>query len=83
MFNFFGQWVSVFCAAKQLVQHSVNTFQHELLPTNQSWTLLQVLQSPLRNDLAINVVKESVELGVKLSSDFLAGAHSEKHYQYV
>ena len=30
-----------------------------------------------------NVVNDSAERGVKLSSDFLAAAHSEKHYQNV
>ena len=34
-------------------------------------------QSSLRNILAVNVMNDSAERGVKLSSDFLAAAHSE------
>ena len=41
----------------------------------------QAYQPSLRNVFAIDVVNNSAERGVKLSSDFLAAAHSEKHYQ--
>ena len=41
----------------------------------------QAYQPSLRNVLAIDVVNNSAERGVKFSSDFLAAAHSEKHYQ--
>ena len=40
-----------------------------------TWSQSQAYQSSLWNILAVNVVK--------LSSDFLAAAHSEKHYQNV
>ena len=46
-------------------------------------TISSVSVSSLRNILAVNVVKDSAERGVKLSSDFLAAAHSEKHYHNV
>ncbi len=32
---------------------------------------------------ALNVINDIAERGVKLSSDFLAAAKSEGHYQYV
>ena len=48
-----------------------------------TWSQSQAYQSSLRNILAINVVNDSAERGVKLSSDFLAAAHSERHYQNV
>ena len=48
-----------------------------------AWLQSQASQSSLRNILAINVVNDSAERGVKLSSDFLAAVHSEKHYQNV
>ena len=41
----------------------------------------QVYQSSLRNVLAVNVVNDSAERRVKISSNFLTAAHSEKHYQ--
>ena len=49
---------------------------------SQSGSQSQAYQSSLRNILAINVVNDSAG-GVKLRSDFLAAAHSEKHYQNV
>ena len=42
-----------------------------------TWSQSQAYQSSLRNILAVNVVNDSVERGVKLSSDFLAAAHSK------
>ena len=48
-----------------------------------TWSQSQAYQSSLGNILAVNVVNNSAECGVKLSSDFLAAAHSEKHYQNV
>ena len=48
-----------------------------------AWLQSQAYQSSLRNILAINVVNDSAERGVKLSPDFLPAVHSEKHYQNV
>ena len=48
-----------------------------------TWSQSRVYQSSLRNILAVDVVNNSAERGIKLSSDFLAAAHSEKHYQNV
>ena len=48
-----------------------------------TWSQSQACQSSQRNILAVNVVNDSAERGIKLSSDFLAAAHSEKHYQNV
>ena len=52
---------------------------HDQIDDVDTWSQSQT--SSLRNILAVNVVKDSAERGVKLSSDFLAVAHSEKHYQ--
>ena len=48
-----------------------------------TWSQSRAYQSSLRNILAVDVVNNSAERGIKLSSDFLAAAHSEKHYQNV
>ena len=48
-----------------------------------TWSQSQAYQSSLRNVLVVNVVNDSAERRVKLSSDFLTTAHSEKDYQNV
>ena len=48
-----------------------------------TWSQSQEYQPSLKNVLAISVVKDSTERGVKPSSNFLAAVHSEKHYQNV
>lgn len=40
-------------------------------------------QSALKNITAVNVVNDSAERGVKLSSDFLEAARQEEHYQNI
>ena len=46
-----------------------------------TWSQSRACQSSQRNILAVNLVNDSAERGEKLSSDFLAAAHSEKYYQ--
>lgn len=47
------------------------------------WPESEFYKNALINVGAINVVNDSAERGVKLSSDFLAAAHGEEHYQNV
>lgn len=47
------------------------------------WPTCASYQASMINIQALNVVNDSAERGVKLSSDFLATAKSEEHYQNV
>lgn len=47
------------------------------------WPESEFYKNALINVGAINVVNDSAERGVKLSSDFLAAARGEEHYQNV
>ena len=49
----------------------------------QEWTNSTAYQTSWTNVEALNVVNDSAERGVKLSSDFLSAARSEDHYQNV
>ena len=49
----------------------------------ESWTRSDAYQSSLENLRAVNVVNDCAERGVKLSSDFLASAKCEGHYQNI
>ena len=48
-----------------------------------TWSQSRAYQSSLRNILAVDVMNNLAERGIKLSSDFLAAAHFEKHCQNV
>lgn len=43
----------------------------------------EAYKSSLCNVGAVNVVNDAAERGVKLSSDYLSSAKTEKHYQNV
>ena len=49
----------------------------------EDWPLSPAYQSSVVNVGAFNVVNDSAERNVKLSSDFLSAARSERHYQNV
>ena len=49
----------------------------------ESWADSQAYQDSLTNVHSLNVINDSAERGVKLSSDFLSAARSEDHYQNV
>ena len=49
----------------------------------ESWPSDPAYQASKANVLAINVINDCAERGVKLSSDFLSSARSEEHYQNV
>ena len=47
------------------------------------WPSTAAYLSSSANVLALNVINDCAERGVKLSSDFLASASSEQHYQNI
>lgn len=49
----------------------------------ESWADSQAYQDSLTNVHSLNVINDSAERGVKLSTDFLSAARSEDHYQNV
>lgn len=48
-----------------------------------NWPKSAAYQASLNNLQSLNVVNDCAERGVKLSSDFLASARCEEHYQNV
>ena len=49
----------------------------------QAWPGRQSFLEAKAKTIALNVVNDSAERGVKLSSDFLDAARSEEHYQNI
>ena len=49
----------------------------------ESWPVSPAYNSSLANVAAVNVINDFAERGVKLSSDFLSAAKTERHYQNV
>jgi len=49
----------------------------------ESWPGCAAFLSSSANVLALNVINDYAERGVQLSSDFLASARTEQHYQNV
>ena len=49
----------------------------------ESWPSSAAYLTSAANVLALNVINDCAERGVKLSSDFLTTARSEQHYQNV
>lgn len=57
---------------------------HEFLADKvENWPLCAAYQSSIVSVGAINVINDTAERGVKLSSDFLGAARSERHYQNI
>ena len=73
-------WLEILKRRHRLFKIQANQF---LTANVDTWSQSQAHQSSLRNILAVNVVNDSAEREVKLSSDFLAAAHSVKHYHNV